>query len=94
MASGVPVVASGVGGLAEIITHDQTGVLVYPNNPESLAWGINRVLTDPGYAQWLKENAREHVKTAYNWNTIAATTTTVYNQIVNEYLESSWRVTQ
>jgi glycosyltransferase involved in cell wall biosynthesis len=94
MASGVPVVASSVGGLAEIITHDQTGVLVHPNNPESLAWGINRVLTDPDYAQWLKENAIEHVKTAYNWNTITATTTTVYTQIVSEYLESSWRLTQ
>ena len=94
MASGVPLVASGVGGLAEIITHDETGVLVYPDNPESLAWGINRVLTDPGYAQWLRENALEHVTTAYNWNAIAATTSTVYDQIVNEYLEGSWRVKQ
>jgi glycosyltransferase involved in cell wall biosynthesis len=91
MASKVPVVASGVGGLAEIITHDKTGVLVYPDNPESLAWGINRVLTDPGYAQWLQENALEHIKTAYNWNMIAITTATVYRQIVSEYLEGSWR---
>lgn len=94
MASGAPLVASGVGGLAEIITHDETGVLVYPDNPESLAWGINRVLTDPGYAQWLRENALEHVITAYNWNAIAATTSTVYDQIVSEYLEGSWRVKQ
>jgi glycosyltransferase involved in cell wall biosynthesis len=94
MASGVPLVASGVGGLAEIITHDETGVLVYPDNPESLAWGINRVLTDPGYAQWLRENALEHVTTAYNWKAIAATTSTVYDQIVSEYLEGSWGVKQ
>jgi glycosyltransferase involved in cell wall biosynthesis len=94
MASGVPLVASGVGGLAEIITHDETGVLVYPDNPESLAWGINRVLTDPGYAQWLRENALEHVTTAYNWDAIAATTSTVYDQIVSEYLEGSWGVKQ
>lgn len=94
MASGVPVVASDVGGLAEIITHDQTGVLVYPDNPESLAWGITRVLTDPGYAQWLVMNASEHVKTHYDWDTIAATTNTVYERIVREYRESSWRLLQ
>jgi glycosyltransferase involved in cell wall biosynthesis len=62
MASGVPLVASGVGGLAEIITHDETGVLVYPDNPESLAWGINRVLTDPGYAQWLRRSSANILK--------------------------------
>jgi glycosyltransferase involved in cell wall biosynthesis len=94
MASSVPLVASGVGGLGEIITHDQTGVLVYPNNPESLAWGITRVLTDVSYAQWLKKNALEHVKTAYNWNTIAATTNSVYKLIVSEYLNSAWRLRQ
>lgn len=39
MAAGTPVVATGVGGLLEIVEHDRTGVVVYPNNPDSLAWG-------------------------------------------------------
>ena len=33
MATGVPVVASQVGGLAEVIDHDKTGVFVYPTKP-------------------------------------------------------------
>ena len=44
MAAKSPVVASDTGGLSEIIEHDVTGVKVYPNNPDSLAWGINKVL--------------------------------------------------
>ena len=44
MAAQSPVVASDTGGLSEIIEHDVTGVKVYPNNPDSLAWGITKVL--------------------------------------------------
>ena len=44
MAARSPVVASDTGGLSEIIEHEVTGVKVYPNNPDSLAWGITKVL--------------------------------------------------
>jgi hypothetical protein len=61
MAAGVPVVASQIGGLTEFIEHDRTGIFVYPRNPESIAWGIDRVLSDYGHAEWLVKNAREVV---------------------------------
>jgi len=51
MAAQSPVVASDTGGLSEIIEHDVTGVKVYPNNPDSLAWGITKVLLDDNYAK-------------------------------------------
>ena len=51
MAAKSPVVASDTGGLSEIIEHDVTGVKVYPNNPDSLAWGITKVLLDENYAK-------------------------------------------
>ncbi len=44
MAAKSPVVVSDTGGMSEIIEHDLTGVKVYPDNPDSLAWGINRIL--------------------------------------------------
>lgn len=37
MAAGVPIVASNVGGLSEIVEHDRTGMLAYSENPESIA---------------------------------------------------------
>jgi len=78
MAAGTPVVATNIGGLSEIIEHDKTGVLVYPRNPESIAWGVNRVLSDRKYADWLVRNARKKVLEAYSWEEIAKRTVEVY----------------
>ena len=47
MAAGVPVVASNVGGLAEIITHGVDGFLVPPGDPGVLAAALARLLADP-----------------------------------------------
>ena len=78
MAAGVPVVASNIGGLAEIIEHDHTGVLVYPKDPNSIAWGVNRVLSDPGYSRWLTQNAKKRIEEIYSWNVVAKKTLETY----------------
>jgi len=82
MAAGVPVVASQVGGLAEVIEHDRTGVLVYSRKPESIAWGVDRVLSDPNYSRWLTQNAREMLQKTYSWEAIAIKTIKVYEEVV------------
>ncbi|RJS84247.1 glycosyltransferase family 1 protein [Candidatus Bathyarchaeota archaeon] len=82
MAAGTPVVATNIGGLSEIIEHDRTGVLVYPEDPGSIAWGINKVLSDPKYADWLARNARRKVRKAYSWEAIAKRTVEVYEAAI------------
>jgi len=82
MAAGVPVVVSQVGGLAEVIEHDRTGVFVYPGNSDSIAWGVDRVLSNIGHARWLTQNAREMVQKTYSWETIAMKTVKVYEEVV------------
>jgi glycosyltransferase involved in cell wall biosynthesis len=82
MATGVPVVASQVGGLAEVIDHDKTGIFVYPRSPESLAWGIDKVLSDPDHAKQLTKNAKEKLHKAYSWETVAMKTVEVYKKVV------------
>ncbi len=67
MAAKSPVVVSDTGGLGEIVDHDVDGVKVYPNNPDSLAWGITRVLTDDGNANRLRSNAYKKIQEKYNW---------------------------
>ncbi len=47
MAAGVPVVASAVGGIPELITSGETGLLVPPRDPEALAAAMRRLLDDP-----------------------------------------------
>jgi len=90
MAAGSPVVVSDTGGLSEIVDHDVDGVKIYPGSPESLSWGITRVLTDEEYARHLKANAHKKVEEKYNWNTIAQQTKAVYEAVLNEHSKSFW----
>jgi glycosyltransferase involved in cell wall biosynthesis len=90
MAAKSPVVASDTGGLSEIIEHDVTGVKVYPNNPDSLAWGINKVLLDDAYSQRIKENAYREVLERYDWRKIADQTRGIYQGVLGEYSKSFW----
>ena len=82
MATGVPVVASRVDGLAEVIEHERTGIFVYPRSPDSIAWGIDRVLSDPDHARWLAENAKDKLHKAYSWEAVAMKTVDVYRKVV------------
>ena len=90
MAAKSPVVASDTGGLSEIIQHDLTGVKVYPNNPDSLAWGINKILLDEGYARYISENAYRTVREKYDWVKIAHDTKRIYESVLGEYSKSFW----
>ena len=90
MAAKSPVVVSDTGGLSEIVEHDISGVKVYVNNPDSLAWGINRVLTDNGFANWLRTNAFKKVQEKYNWDKIGQQTSNIFRTVLNEYSKSFW----
>jgi glycosyltransferase involved in cell wall biosynthesis len=90
MAAKSPVVVSDTGGLSEIVDHDVTGVKVYPENPDSLAWGITKVLFDDSYASLMRNNAYRKIEEKYNWNRIAKQTEAVYEAILNVYSKSSW----
>jgi glycosyltransferase involved in cell wall biosynthesis len=84
MAAEVPIVVSQVGGLTEFVEHDRTGVLVHPRNPESIAWGIEHILSNPGHARWLTHNAKEVVQKTYGWEAIAKRTSRVYEEVIAE----------
>ena len=77
MALGTPVVASDVGGLAEFITDDVTGLLVAPGDSIPLAAAVLRVLRDPSLATGLA-NAARGVAAHYNWPLLAQATVEAY----------------
>jgi glycosyltransferase involved in cell wall biosynthesis len=57
MAAGTPLVATAVGGLPDLITHEETGLLVPPRDPAALAAALERVLTDTRLAEHLASAA-------------------------------------
>lgn len=51
MAAGLPVVATRVGGVADLVVERETGQLAAPNDPEALAWAMAGYLLDPSSAR-------------------------------------------
>jgi glycosyltransferase involved in cell wall biosynthesis len=58
--------------------------------PESLAWGILRVLQDPAAARRRAQNAQKAVQREFNWKRIAQQTQQVYRRVWNEYKHTRW----
>jgi len=90
MAAKSPIVVSDTGGLSEIVEHDVTGAKAYPENPDSLAWGITKVLLDEGYANWIRHNAYKKIQEQYDWHQIAQKTKRIYETVLSEYSRSFW----
>ena len=62
MELGLPVVATNVGGLSEIVLHDKTGILVDQKDPQSIAKAADRILTDNELKKKFVLNSKEIVK--------------------------------
>ena len=63
MAAGLPVVASAVGGIPEIVVDGETGLLVQPSDPEELAAALRKLFADPSLAARLGAAARRNAET-------------------------------
>ncbi len=59
MSAGVPIVATSVGGVPEILQNNETAILVPAHNPEALTAGIAKLLESPGDANRLAANAKQ-----------------------------------
>lgn len=90
MAAGTPVIVSDVGGLSEVVDLHETGIKVYPDDPQSLAWGILHTLKHPDWAQARARNAERVVREEFNWDLIAKKTIDVYDRVVSEARAGDW----
>jgi glycogen(starch) synthase len=90
MAARCPVVASDVGGLSDVVQHGETGLTVYPDNANSLAWGIEQTLMDPQQTAERVTRAHRMVHEDYSWARIARRTADVYQRILNERAATEW----
>ena len=80
MAAGLPVVATGVGGTADLVHDGVNGLLVAPRDPAALAAAISRVLADPAAAAGLAAAARRTAD-AYAWPDLARKVLEVYQGV-------------
>jgi glycosyltransferase involved in cell wall biosynthesis len=81
LAAGLPVVASAVGQVPDILEHGRAGLLVPPGDPAALAQALRTLALRPATARRLRSRARRLAVTRYTWQrtverTLAAATST------------------
>lgn len=69
--AGLPIIASNVGGISDIISNEYDGILVKPNCPESLSNSINRLINDKILRENIGHNAFASSITKHSANRIA-----------------------
>jgi glycosyltransferase involved in cell wall biosynthesis len=78
MSAGLPIVASGVGGMLELIDDHRTGLLVPPGDPNALARGICRLMADQPLGTRLGEAASHEVRGRYSFDRMTAAFEALY----------------
>jgi L-malate glycosyltransferase len=78
MATGLPIVASAVGGILELIADDGTGLLVPPGDPASLAARLCELMADPSRAERLGGAARREARSRYSFERMVAEFDRIY----------------
>lgn len=81
---GVPVVATRVGAMAEVVRHEVTGLLVEPENPERLATALLRILADPATARSMGAAAAADAQERFSWRGVAREILASYSRLLNE----------
>lgn len=84
LAHKLPVVASGVGGIVDVIKHETTGLLVAEKDDEALAQAILRVLADETLAHELGEAGFEHVQNFFDWDRITTQVVGIYQDLLEK----------
>lgn len=84
LACGVPVVQPRRGAFTEIVERTRGGLLVAPDDVESLAEGIASVLNDPATAERLSEEGYAGVRRHYNVGLMAGRTLDVFEEVLSD----------
>lgn len=80
MASGLPVLATAVGGNPELVLHGQTGYLLQANNPQALAERLLQLASAPEHAQALGRVGRLRVEAHYSLEAMVAAYQGLYDR--------------
>lgn len=85
MGAGVPVVATAVGGIPDLIEHDTHGKLVAPRDPEGLADAIESLLLDPDARARLGAAGRERQQAEFDIDVMTSRIADLYEELYERH---------
>jgi glycosyltransferase involved in cell wall biosynthesis len=91
MATGLPVVATAVGGTPEIVTDGETGLLVPPGDPVALAEAIDKLLADPRLAEAFGRAGRARVEAHFGEKLMLQQVEALLDRLVERHLGLTFR---
>jgi len=80
----VPVVATNVGGVPELVINNENGILIPPNDPKKLADAVNTILENKKLSQRLANNGYEFVINNMTWNVVFPKYLGFYEKLLSE----------
>lgn len=83
MASGVPVIATNVGGIPEVLKENEAGLLIPPGNELELRKAIQKLLNNEELRKWYGVNGRKAVEEKYSWDKVVVEIEKVYEEIIS-----------
>ncbi len=81
MAAALPVIATTVGAIPEMIMDDQTGLLIGVRDPDALAERLIRLFRDPALGRRLGQQAQNHARANWDADVLAGRTIALYEQL-------------
>jgi len=84
MASGLPVVATNIGGTPDLLTHEKTGYLVNPGNINELANAIINLLSNSDALATMAKNGLELVEKKFSWDVMYDTYENFYHNLLKK----------
>lgn len=82
MASGLPVIATDVGGNSDVVDHERTGLMIPPRDPKALAAAIARLLDDAALRSRFGAAGRARALERYSRESMVATTVMLYEKVL------------
>jgi glycosyltransferase involved in cell wall biosynthesis len=89
--SGRPVVAANVSGMAEVVEHGRTGLLVPAGDRDALARAIDEIVSDPGRARRMGSEARRLATERFSLENMLNAYESLYERLVSRWSASSER---